>query len=128
MSEHKLNLIRLIDDGKKTIGVLLVDGQPFSWSLELPWRDNIQFVSCVPPGPYFLEPDENGKHKYFSLRNVPGRSDIELHPANYAHELNGCIALGDRVGIDLIYQSRDPLNRLASMIKEPTPFIIEERF
>ena len=33
----------------------------------------------------------------YEIQNVPGRSGIRFHSANYYYQLNGCIALGDRL-------------------------------
>jgi hypothetical protein len=77
-----------------TNGLLLCDGLPFCYTIELPWRDNAAGISCIPEGNYLLA-------KRFSLRfqwhlqvlAVPDRNLILLHPANEAlAELKGCIA------------------------------------
>lgn len=71
-------------------------------AIELPWRGNRPQVSCIPLGEYRCEIRYSPKHKMdvYGLQHVPGRSDIEIHPANFAGdvekfmkaELLGCIA------------------------------------
>lgn len=40
------------------------------------------------------------------LLNVPGFDGIRIHPANYATQLEGCIAPGKNAGPNVIYQSK----------------------
>lgn len=76
-------------------------GQDFmAHTLERSWQLNKPNVSCIPTGVYLCKHDTEGKHKYFVIRDVPERSNIEIHPANIFTELAGCIALG--TGITLI--------------------------
>lgn len=85
----------------KTDGLILFTG-------ECPWRDNRPNVSCVLPGFYmasFTHSPRFGRMLYL-LGRVLGRSGIRIHPANfcgdkskgYRSQLNGCIALGERLG------------------------------
>jgi len=68
-------------------------------SLELPDKSNKSFISCIPTGEYDLEKitRPNGDPA-FLIKNVPGRSDILIHIANFAAgkkiDLEGCIAPG----------------------------------
>lgn len=65
-----------------------------TYSIELPWKDNHTRVSCIPEGKYRLMKRYNAHLKeHFQLVDVPGRTDILIHPANDALlELKGCIA------------------------------------
>ncbi|HWG77834.1 MAG TPA: DUF5675 family protein [Steroidobacteraceae bacterium] len=76
-------------------------------TIELPWRDNLAGRSCVPAGDYELLPYLSPKHgQTWRLHNpalgVWGRTlapegvrtEIEIHCANFARELQGCIAVG----------------------------------
>jgi hypothetical protein len=77
------------------------------YTIELPWEGNACDKSCVPAGDYDLIPYDSPAHgATWRLHNpalnvygtgfVPkgGRSEIELHPVNWARLLRGCIALG----------------------------------
>ncbi len=72
------------------------------YSLELPWKDNERRVSCIPVGTYKLKKHNSGKFgRTFWVQDVPNRSEILIHPANYTRELLGCIAVGmDHKDID----------------------------
>jgi len=71
--------------------LILPDGFEMA-SLELPWLNNKPYFSCIPEGDYFFVRDTHGRHTYFRVLNVPGRSAIEFHPANNTSQLQGCIA------------------------------------
>jgi hypothetical protein len=92
------------DEG--TFGVLTFDGSSLH-TTELPWRDNAAGASCIPPGTYRCEIVQSPKFgRVYGLRDVPGRSNILIHAANYGGdkakglrcELLGCIAPAMTVG------------------------------
>lgn len=65
------------------------------FSLELPWNDNKVGASCIPPGTYKLLHRSSPKYgNHLHVLDVPGRSYILIHPANYVSQLRGCIAPG----------------------------------
>ena len=53
--------------------------------------------SCIPEGVYDALRDKAGKFKFYSVREVPNRQNIEIHPANSIDDLLGCIGLGDDI-------------------------------
>lgn len=67
-----------------------------SHTLELPWRDNVRGMSCIPAGTYSasLTMSPRFRRKLWLLEKVPGRSGIRIHAANYYRQLEGCIAMG----------------------------------
>ena len=93
-----------------TPGVALINGVQL-FTIEQPWRDNVQGHSCIPCGVYqarrYLSPTHG---KTWCLHNPslgvyatpalvpPGvlgaRTVCELHSANWAEQLEGCIAFG----------------------------------
>lgn len=91
--------IKRIYTPKTVIGELWHNDTLISYTVELPWRDNLRNISCIPEGVYAL-----GKHNSTKfgtcpiVRNVPGRAGILFHAANDADdtdgysELRGCIA------------------------------------
>lgn len=70
------------------------------WSLELPWRENKPSVSSIPPGLYrcIFTHSPRFKRALYLVGPVPARSGIRIHPANLARQLNGCVALGEKLG------------------------------
>lgn len=91
----KLELVRVLDNGEATFGMMVGENkQPLCLVLEKPWLNNEKKVSCIPEGEYDLVKDSTGKHKFLKILNAPGRTDIEIHPANRVSELKGCLAPG----------------------------------
>lgn len=93
------------DEG--TFGELLTDtGAKFFWG-ELPWRDNKHDRSCIPDGVYVCTWRKSPKFGFcYHVENVPGRSDILIHAANYVGDTKkkkradvlGCMAPGEAIG------------------------------
>lgn len=102
-----------------TPGRLFIDGTPECDTLELPWHDNQSGVSCVPPGTYSLVWERSPRLKRHTLRlqGVPDRSGILIHPANHTYELRGCIALGKRLAVDSLIESRAAVERVEGKVR-----------
>ena len=91
-----------------TFGTFVLEDGTSYHSLELPWRSNMNGVSCIPPGEYTCHWIYSPKHgECYQVMDVLGRSMIEIHSANFAgdaskgyiSQLLGCIALGLSVGV-----------------------------
>ena len=80
-----------------TFGGLIDDtGKQLCFTVERPYTGD---HPCIPCGVYSVEPYQSPKHgDVWQVMNVEGRSNIEIHPANLASELLGCIAPGDSLG------------------------------
>lgn len=97
-----LILTRRADDGFATRGELHLDPAPGfqCFTLERAWKDNQPDVSCIPPGEYPLRlRDKAGwaqklGRPVVEIFDVPGRSLILFHPANWWWQLKGCVAPG----------------------------------
>lgn len=89
----KLELIRqYFPDG--TNGELFFNGKKICNTIELPWKENQNRVSCIPEGIYRVRKRFSPKFKWhLEIFKVRNRDFILFHPANNAlKELNGCIA------------------------------------
>lgn len=103
----KLTLYRHESSDQGTFGSIVL-GSTTLFTGELPWRDNRSNRSCIPPGLYTCQWTYSPRFKTFTylLDAVPERTVIRIHPANlmgdldkgYLSQLNGCIALGERMG------------------------------
>lgn len=82
-----------------TNGELFLNDKFICCTIELPWMDNIQRVSCIPEGKYQLVKQYTEKFgMHYKICNIKGREDIFIHPANNAmKELEGCIAPVKRI-------------------------------
>jgi len=95
-----------------TKGTLTLPDGTELFSLELAWLDNKPFVSCIPEGEYFFMRDTHGRHTYFRVLNVPGRSAVEFHPANNTSQLQGCIAPCLRIDNGIGIASRSACDKM----------------
>ncbi|MBD1422912.1 DUF5675 family protein [Sphingobacterium chuzhouense] len=77
-----------------TNGTIYFDGEKICHTIELPWRNNLQRLSCIPEGCYKLEKRKYTKHgEQIGIPAVLGREAILIHAANNAmKQLLGCIA------------------------------------
>ena len=125
-------LTRLVDDSKETLGHLqLFEGLSALFScatLELPWLDNKNKISCIPAGRYtVVRRVSPTKGECFHLLDVAGREWVLIHSGNYAGSRNpktgtpdtlGCILVGsgfayvDRDQILDVTSSKPTLTRL----------------
>jgi len=90
-----------------TFGVLTIDDFK-CFTLELPDYNNQPSISCIPSGEYetSLRYSPSFKKTLYNVKNVPKRSFILIHGANFAGDkqkglqshLEGCIALGYQKG------------------------------
>jgi Family of unknown function (DUF5675) len=55
--------------------------------------------------------------------DVPRRTYIEIHPANYPLQLEGCVAVGSAIDGDALDSSRSAFDRLISIL--PQEFTVE---
>ena len=101
-----------------TFGLLTLDDGFQCYTIELPWRNDLADVSCIPPGMYICSWGNSPKHgPCYYVNGVPdGRTNVEIHSANFAGDislgymcqLEGCIALGTAVG--KLYNQQAVLN------------------
>lgn len=96
----KLLIERVDDSGVQTLGKMYVlnesNGIQFSCdTLELPWKDNKNSISCIPTGEYEVKKRYSPKFgNHFHLTNVKDRSYILIHKGNYHTDIRGCILVG----------------------------------
>lgn len=87
----KLKLKRTYFDNR-TEGILDAPFTKMS-TLERPNLDNQVNVSCIPEGTYEVHRDKHGKHTWFKVLDVKGRSAIEIHEGYKVAHSAGCILL-----------------------------------
>ena len=101
----------------------LAAGDLSLWTLELPWKGNKTNESCIPEGVYrAIKHDSPTFGPTLWLRDVPGRSEILIHPANYVEQLDGCIAPGMDYGTArdalAVWNSQDALSKILEATDE----------
>lgn len=96
-------LTRTSWDNYGTFGYFTVADNPeypaiFCYTVELPWQDNHPDQSCIPAGVYQCIPHNSPAHPdTWEVSNVPNRSNILIHNANFPDQLLGCIGVGDSI-------------------------------
>ena len=114
----ELELVRTYyPDG--TNGYFIHEGRLMMYSIELPWKDNLAQVSCIPEGRYQLIKRFNHQFRWhLQVMNVLQRTGILIHPANDAlQELKGCIApVSFLTGVGKGLRSRLALESLTSLV------------
>jgi hypothetical protein len=102
-----------------TNGKIECEGRFICYTIELPWLDNANQVSCIPEGEYVLRKRYSKKNRWhIEVVDVENRSFILFHPANNAQkELNGCIAPVTQLsGPGLGLESRQAFIKLKSLV------------
>lgn len=102
-----------------TNGIVFRDENVVCKSIELPWRNNLQNISCIPEGTYMLVKRFSLKRKWhLMLQSVPNRKYILIHSANNAQkELRGCIALvKEHTGSGQGVQSREAIKSFQKIV------------
>lgn len=97
----ELTIERKSSSDKCTMGYLIADGQVVCYSLELPWKDNSNNISCVPSGTYkgILRYDKTDGWR-IQLENVPNRTAVQIHMGNYTTQTEGCVLVGTDAKVD----------------------------
>lgn len=93
---RKMMLIRYESSSTGTHGYLIYEGVIFGHTLELPWRNNMEDISCIDGGEYSLSLHyRKDKHVWVvKLEDKNDRTLINIEIANEVSELKGCAALG----------------------------------
>jgi hypothetical protein len=126
-----LQRANLGEKGKPTFGILTSrDGKFECVTLE---RSHDGEFPCIPQGVYKVgidwhHPGTPATYRCPELLDVPGRSQIQIHIANRASELRGCIAPAERVGDDCVEDSGKAFRRLMTYLDGAAlPFTLEVR-
>ena len=94
-----LTIVRLQEAGQDgTFGVLLVNSQLFSFTLERNDLLNLPNISSIPAQQYLLKRKDSPRFgDVFEVTGVPGRSGILFHIGNWVEDTEGCILLGSQL-------------------------------
>lgn len=110
MRLQRVVLQRCFMSENATFGALTILNlkHPPIWTIEEPWRDNKQYVSCVPAGSYLVRPHSGTKYHgkdptrvsddAYVLAHVPGREAVLIHVGNTLEDTEGCILPGRAAG------------------------------
>ena len=123
-------LVRMDSTSQGTPGLLTFGTQAVR-TLELPWQENQRGISCIPVGAYKLLWARSPKMGMcYHVLDVPGRSNVLIHAANFAGdvrygyvtELQGCIAPCMRIGI---MKNHESVMQMAGLVSRPALKLFE---
>lgn len=107
-----------------TIGRLKIDDFQ-CFTLELPDKNNLPDVSCIPRGRYEYYKRKSPKNgDVLELRNVLDRTYIQVHAGNYTRQIQGCILVGESIkfldndDIPDVTNSKNTLKKLLSRVDD----------
>lgn len=120
-----LEVKRLYKKDTYTIGVLMVDGEKFSDTLEDKVRDlksekKVYGETAIPAGKYKVVMSISSKFKRVMpyLENVPQFTGIMIHPGNTIKDTLGCILVGENKKKGQLVNSRKYSDELNKRINE----------
>lgn len=91
-----LELIRIGSSQRGTFGVLRHGQVPFVLTLERPWAENQQNISCIPAGRYRCRRLHSPKFgNTYEITEVPNRTHVLFHSGNTIEDTQGCILIGE---------------------------------
>ncbi len=104
---------------KSTIGEMSLNGSFFCYTLE-PRADQSQGKPyCIPAGEYpvTLAFSSRFQMKTPHVINVPGFTDIEIHPGNCPDDTEGCCLVGAARDTDSVGNSRATFDQLMRQLR-----------
>lgn len=107
-----------------TLGRLVL-GSFQCFTLELPWLNNANDISCIPEGTYKAFKRNSPTNGFvIELKGVSNRSYVQIHKGNYTRNVKGCILVGDGIkfldsdSIPDVTSSSVTLTKLLSLLPE----------
>ncbi len=130
-------IVRSYQSKQVTLGVGMVKRKwklPFFfYTLELPWKENRQNVSCIPCGKYWARKWDSNKHGHcIYLEGTAPRGPILIHPGNWVKDSKGCILVGRTQTFKnatqrfMVTHSRATLDEILSMLPEQFDVVVKE--
>lgn len=99
----------------RTVGYMSVEGFAIK-TLERPWLDNKRNESCIPEGTYIVKRDKAGRHQWWAVQDVPGRTFIEWHEGQLPKHSDGCQLMG--LDHDPYYNLKDCSSALNAILRK----------
>ncbi len=112
-----------------TIGKVHYRGEFICNTIERPWLNNKKSISCIPEGIYALSPYNSTKYTDCFILECQDlgvgvsenmqRTYILIHPGNFPHDIQGCIAPGLELHPSTwgVMHSRIAMDKLRNLIK-----------
>lgn len=112
-------LNRILSDFFSTRGLLTNERRVICHTLELPWLDNKQNLSCIPTGVYDVTLSQSKNFgPCYRFSSVLNRSGILIHAGNTIKDTRGCILVGLDVNDVGVVHSKLAMYRLFDILPE----------
>lgn len=111
----KIKVKRLHKTNNSTIGELYIDGKFECYTLEDVERDKkIDGKTAIPKGTYKVIINHSNRFNRLLplLLDVPNYAGVRIHSGNTAQDTEGCILVGKKRAIDVLYDSRLAFSQL----------------
>ena len=102
-----------------TVGEMRLDGAFFCFTLE-PRADQTQGKPyCIPAGQYPVTLAMSARFQMITphVMDVPGFSEIEIHPGNFPKDTEGCCLVGSVRDVDFVGNSRATFSKLMPLLQ-----------
>lgn len=122
-----IKIVRTQHGADGTRGIMTVDGKMFACTMERPWEQNQQNISCIPEGNYKGRKYASKRHgKTLKISDVINRTGIIFHVGNDFTDSEGCILLGDNFAKSSckIESSTSAMERFKRLITKDTIFTV----
>lgn len=96
----QIDVVRMWKTDEGITGTFSVDGEQKYFSLELPelfeGQPNVEDKTCILPGTYAVERlwSAHWNQMMPHVMGTPGRTEVEIHVANFPKDILGCIGIG----------------------------------
>ena len=114
----QITVQREVYTDESTQGEMLIDGEHFCWTLEPRKDQSLGKPYCIPAGTYtvVLQPSHRFEMTTPHLIDVPGFTEIELHPGNSPLDTEGCTLVGFDKEANYVGRSRAAFEELMTKI------------
>ena len=114
-----INIIRFYESSTATIGMFYIPELKISgYTLERPWKENMDFVSSIPEGSY---PAFIRTTRRIQLKDVKDRDAVQMHSGYTMEDTKGCILANTSVDFDnktLLGDSRKLMESITTGMRE----------
>lgn len=118
--KFKISIERKLKSDNCIQGYLSITDNPICYTMELPFRGNINDISSIPKGKYdgVIRSDKKLGWR-IELLNVPNREHIQIHLGNYTSDITGCTLVGKSVNTEncSVGKSKDAIKEIERLFK-----------
>lgn len=100
-------IVRLSPKDSPQKGVFILNNEPLLVTLELPWNNNENSLSCIPTGEYECVKTRDRQTfggmripVTYEIQGIENRSGILFHIGNFLKDTTGCVLISERYGDD----------------------------